>query len=342
MFAVVGLVCGTIAWTMSAQDPYWKLYGSSSLPAPVYETAEADVPPQEFTVPGPRNPETAAVSPEPAADDPAHSALVRAAETVHLPAPMLASIPPLDDSAVTERAARATSYAFASPGFVEPAAFLPEVGAALVLSRDPGDPALTPFVAPSAPEQPRMAASPETEEALGLTRSARTKIQRRLALAGFDPRGVDGVFGPNTRDAISDFQTAWGFPATGYLEESVQAELNRRTEDAYQAMVARAAAVAEPAPEPVIEEPEIVVAEGKCARHPDGRIIAGLSLGCDMAGFAQQFATLGRTVIGKDNDGAPDSAQADATTAAAGGETAMASVETTAATTFVPRSTRDR
>lgn len=56
-----------------------------------------------------------------------------------------------------------------------------------------------------------------TEQALGLNSDARRQVQRHLALLGFDPHGIDGVFGPGSRAAIADWQRASGFPSTGYL-----------------------------------------------------------------------------------------------------------------------------
>ncbi|NAZ37231.1 peptidoglycan-binding protein [Rubellimicrobium sp. CFH 75288] len=55
------------------------------------------------------------------------------------------------------------------------------------------------------------------EEGLGLTAEARRTIQRNLTLLGFDPRGIDGIFGPGTRRAVTDWQQQNGFAQTGYL-----------------------------------------------------------------------------------------------------------------------------
>ena len=56
------------------------------------------------------------------------------------------------------------------------------------------------------------------ESALGLDRSARRRVQRRLASAGFSPGPADGVFGPGTRAAIRRWQASRGALATGYLD----------------------------------------------------------------------------------------------------------------------------
>lgn len=55
------------------------------------------------------------------------------------------------------------------------------------------------------------------EAALGLTRDERRAIQRDLTLLGFDPRGIDGLFGPGTRAAISAWQGRQGVERTGFV-----------------------------------------------------------------------------------------------------------------------------
>ena len=62
------------------------------------------------------------------------------------------------------------------------------------------------------------------EEALGLTREQRRRIQRGLAADGHDPGPADGAFGPRTRTAILGWQKAGTAgsrgEATGYLTRS--------------------------------------------------------------------------------------------------------------------------
>lgn len=55
------------------------------------------------------------------------------------------------------------------------------------------------------------------EEALGLTREQRRQIQRDLSILDYDPRGIDGLFGPGSRNAISAWQRRNGEEATGYI-----------------------------------------------------------------------------------------------------------------------------
>jgi peptidoglycan hydrolase-like protein with peptidoglycan-binding domain len=56
------------------------------------------------------------------------------------------------------------------------------------------------------------------ESALKLSRSKRRAIQEDLSLMGFDPRGIDGVFGGGSRRAIGDWQRENGYPSTGYIQ----------------------------------------------------------------------------------------------------------------------------
>ncbi len=42
-----------------------------------------------------------------------------------------------------------------------------------------------------------------------------TNLQQKLKELGFDPKGVDGHFGPGTRDAVMDFQQSKGLQADG-------------------------------------------------------------------------------------------------------------------------------
>jgi len=72
----------------------------------------------------------------------------------------------------------------------------------------------------------RIAAAPETlENALGLTRAQRRTVQEELTLLGFNTRGIDGIFGPGTRAAISGWQRDRGLPATGFLDADQRALL---------------------------------------------------------------------------------------------------------------------
>ena len=55
------------------------------------------------------------------------------------------------------------------------------------------------------------------EEALELTRDERRDIQRNLSLLDYNTRGIDGIFGPGTRGAITNWQQMNGYAQTSYL-----------------------------------------------------------------------------------------------------------------------------
>jgi peptidoglycan hydrolase-like protein with peptidoglycan-binding domain len=60
--------------------------------------------------------------------------------------------------------------------------------------------------------------TPALQEAgMGLTLAQRREIQLHLTRLGFDTRGADGAWGPNTRAAISRWQQANRLAVTGYL-----------------------------------------------------------------------------------------------------------------------------
>ena len=67
-------------------------------------------------------------------------------------------------------------------------------------------------------QEPDDVVTPENvEEALELDGETRQSIQRDLSILGYDTRGIDGIFGPGTRAAITDWQRARSFDATGFL-----------------------------------------------------------------------------------------------------------------------------
>jgi peptidoglycan hydrolase-like protein with peptidoglycan-binding domain len=76
------------------------------------------------------------------------------------------------------------------------------------------------------------------ETALALTRDQRRAVQQALADLGFDPRGIDGIFGPGTRRALAGWQAARGLPASGFLDRP---QLDRLTAEAAAAVAAREA-----------------------------------------------------------------------------------------------------
>jgi peptidoglycan hydrolase-like protein with peptidoglycan-binding domain len=84
------------------------------------------------------------------------------------------------------------------------------------------------------------------EEALGLSNGAKRAVQEALSITGFDPKGIDGVFGAGSRTAITDWQRRFGHATTGYLtrEQIVQlsGQADRRRAQIAEQEAARAAA----------------------------------------------------------------------------------------------------
>jgi len=56
------------------------------------------------------------------------------------------------------------------------------------------------------------------EEALNLSRNERRSIQRALTVLGFDTRGIDGVFGAGSRNAVKRWQQSVGIKPSGYMD----------------------------------------------------------------------------------------------------------------------------
>ncbi len=104
-------------------------------------------------------------------------------------------------------------------------------------------------------------AAEASETALKLSPLDRQRLQVALTSLGFDTQGVDGVFGPRSRQMILDWQQARKQPATGFLTAAQQQALlgeaapaiakhddDRKKADA--AAKARAASAPSPAPPP--------------------------------------------------------------------------------------------
>lgn len=58
---------------------------------------------------------------------------------------------------------------------------------------------------------------PIEERLLSLTYRERRDVQRQLTSMGYNTRGVDGNFGPNTRSTLSEWQSDEGLRVSGYL-----------------------------------------------------------------------------------------------------------------------------
>ncbi|SDJ55704.1 peptidoglycan-binding domain-containing protein [Aliiruegeria lutimaris] len=80
-----------------------------------------------------------------------------------------------------------------------------------------------------------VAASKESQDALELSRREKAELQARLTAMGYDPRGIDGVPGNGTREALSQWQVAAGIPATGYLDQPQMTAFLQQSNPAYEA-----------------------------------------------------------------------------------------------------------
>ncbi|MEM1298905.1 MAG: peptidoglycan-binding domain-containing protein [Pseudomonadota bacterium] len=151
-----------------------------------------------------------------------------------------------------------------------------------------------------------LANAESSEEALSLSRTGRGTIQRRLQLIGYDPKGVDGIFGPNTRKMISALQLDEGLPTTGFLDEGLMAMIENRSAPAFgqwekrvriaQAKARRAAA--RRAAEERAKR-DIVIARvpaprnaPECARDQSGTIISNQSFQCDVTVLEESLNNL--------------------------------------------------
>ncbi|MCQ0986896.1 caspase family protein [Jiella marina] len=76
-----------------------------------------------------------------------------------------------------------------------------------------------------------------TESVLGLDRQKRKELQLRLNLAGFNSGTPDGIFGPNTRNAIIAWQSARGVHVSGYMNQPQYDLLVQQTQAALAAYV---------------------------------------------------------------------------------------------------------
>ena len=110
--------------------------------------------------------------------------------------------------------------------------------AVLVDERVEPEPAPLPQVEPAVPQ---VSPAEQRERDLNLTRDQRRTIQANLTALGYNTRGVDGIFGAGSRGAITAWQQAQSFTATGFLSQgqidllAVQADNRRAAEAAEQA-----------------------------------------------------------------------------------------------------------
>lgn len=60
----------------------------------------------------------------------------------------------------------------------------------------------------------------QTEDAMQMSKSDRVLVQQSLTALGFNTRGIDGIWGANTRKAIANWQTAMSHEPTGFLDHT--------------------------------------------------------------------------------------------------------------------------
>lgn len=137
--------------------------------------------------------------------------------------------------------------------------------------------------AQKAAEAATQKAAEAAETALKLTPADRQRIQVALTSLGFDTQGVDGVFGPRSREMILGWQTARKQqPATGFLSAAQQqallseaapalAKYDDEQKKAETAARARAAAAPAPAPTSTAAPPRASNWGGVSCQDSSGR-----------------------------------------------------------------------
>ena len=130
------------------------------------------------------------------------------------------------------------------------------------------------------------AAAQQAEASLELDTGRRREIQRRLSLIGFNTRGVDGVFGPDTRAAIGAWQSRSGWPATGYIDEFQLGAIVFESDPAFAKWQAE---VVELGGQPGDDRSRRrrtgrYIGSDGCLREPSGTLVPYYSFKCDLKG----------------------------------------------------------
>jgi hypothetical protein len=112
------------------------------------------------------------------------------------------------------------------------------------------------------------------ENELGLTRTERREIQRRLVLLDYNTRGVDGVFGNGSRTAIREWQRDNDQPSSGFIDLNQLVLLREMSQEEYEVWDAR---------------PKRYTDRNGCLREPNGKIIQGRSFKCDLSAASQSM-----------------------------------------------------
>jgi peptidoglycan hydrolase-like protein with peptidoglycan-binding domain len=79
-------------------------------------------------------------------------------------------------------------------------------------------------------------ATQQTEDRIGLDKGKRRDVQRRLTRLGFDTK-INGRFDPPTRAVITRWQSARGYPNSGFLNTPQHLALRTETTSVAQASV---------------------------------------------------------------------------------------------------------
>ncbi|MEM9139072.1 MAG: peptidoglycan-binding protein, partial [Pseudomonadota bacterium] len=209
-------------------------------------------------------------------------------------------------------------------GVIAPGAALPKAGmpprnalaaappraAGPSVDHRPGDPVvpkppslvqIIPSRGPSAVNAPVLTASLDhalAEAELDLNRATRRGLQRRLTLIGYDSGGVDGIFGPKTRNAIADFQVAENLQPTGFIGPELKKAIEQRSRTRYNKWRARQRQMAKKAreapPRPVVATVQVPAARRipACRRDSLGRIALNQGFSCDLTYLKEDIRAL--------------------------------------------------
>ena len=126
-----------------------------------------------------------------------------------------------------------------------------------------------------------------------LGQAKRREVQLRLTLMGHPTKGVDGVFGDQTRAAIASAQKALDRPASGYLDAGLLSEIETRT-DAKLAAHRKAVAKRKAKRRLALAQARQPKARNgvKCRRGADGTIKGKQSFRCDWALMEESISSL--------------------------------------------------
>ena len=133
----------------------------------------------------------------------------------------------------------------------------------------------------------------DIERAMKLGQAKRREVQLRLTLMGHPTKGVDGIFGDQTRAAIASAQKALDLPASGFLDSGLLSEIETRT-DAKLAAHRKAVAKRKAKRRLVLAQARQPKARNgtKCRRGVDGTIKGNQSFRCDWALMEESISSL--------------------------------------------------